>query len=274
MTLLVVVSVQVMGISGSFILGFPLYVRWKVQQRMQLYRWEPYEVEASGRSQKGRWVRKQEGCASPTEKSVFELGDKVRRMQVLVNQLSWAERHLDKDQLARWLPEIIHQKLFTQSHQTHRVVAVLNAMENARAQAVAQWEHGMTSYLSRTQDQKGLDSLWMCSRDGWIQWKVFNTFAEKSFMFMFAKGVVGNIVFPDQCSSRLTDNESGSESVLENDSCSKLSVTHSIRQLARCILRGCYVRAVCPSVHKRQGGSGRMLVQGCQLVHDGSSDDC
>ncbi len=220
--LLVLVSVQVMGIAVGFILGFPLYVRRKVQQRKELYRWEPYDiVEGSGESEKGRWVAKREERSPPSKKSLFELGDKVRRMQSLFRQLSWAEQHLDKDQLARWLPGVVHRKMFTPSHHTHRVVAVLDAMEKARAKATAQWDYGLSSYLTRTQEEKGLDSLWMCSRSGWTQWKVFNTFAEKSFMFLFARGIVGNIVAPDRCSPRVTDNESGSESVPQDDICGK-----------------------------------------------------
>eukprot|EP01043_Picozoa_sp_COSAG02_P011873 COSAG02_NODE_444_length_22204_cov_21.041167_13_plen_504_part_00 len=186
--LLVLVSIQVMGTAASFILGFPLYVRRKVQQRMELYRWEPYDVlEESGESEKGRWVEENEDRSPPSKDSLFELGDRVRRMQNIFRQLSWAEQHLNKEQLAGWLPGIVLQKLFSPSHETYRVVAVSNAMEKARAEAAAQWEYGLSSYLSRTQEEKGLDSLWMCSRIGWTQWKVFNTFAEKTLMFFICQ---------------------------------------------------------------------------------------
>ena len=42
--LLVLVSVQVFGIAAGFILGFPLYMRRKIQQRKKDYRLVSYHV--------------------------------------------------------------------------------------------------------------------------------------------------------------------------------------------------------------------------------------
>ena len=146
----------------------------------------------------------------------------MRRIQTLFHQLSWVDRYFDRNR-AELLPKFLHGKLLAPAHQAQRVAAVRDATDKARALAAAQWEYGLSSYVSRTQEEKGLESLWMGSRNGWTQWKVFTTFAEKSLTFMLSRGIVEKIIAPDACTSAHQDAESGSESLRADDICGKYS---------------------------------------------------
>jgi hypothetical protein len=136
---------------------------------------------------------------------LFALEDRVARLEEMWSRMPFAVRVIAaRPAIGQRVPTSSTKGLrwlLPPSYVVDRCMAVAQTIAEMQRRVHVEKVNGMEAYEKKWPDEKGVDALWLCSRQGMVYWKIWINYIEKGFLYFFSNGLLAALIDPDTCSS-------------------------------------------------------------------------